>query len=68
MPTFRIYIVEHTHTHTHTCGNMVLSAADLIGGAENLGDNGDVGWEELVSEAPPTTLSLGDSVQTKEVT
>lgn len=38
-----------------------MSAADLIGGAENLGDSGEVGWEELVSEAPPTTLSLGES-------
>ena len=46
-----------------TCGNIVLSAADLMGGAENLGDSGDVGWEELVSDAPPTTLSFGDSGQ-----
>lgn len=42
-----------------------MSAADLIGGAENLGDSGEVGWEELVSEAPPTTLSLGDSKSKK---
>ena len=37
------HIHTHSHKHTHTCGNMVLSAADLIGGAENLGDSGDVG-------------------------
>ena len=46
----------------HTCGNIVLRTADLMGGAENLGESGEVGWEELVSEAPPTPPSLGDSV------
>ena len=47
----------------HTCGNIVFSTADLMGGAENLGESGDVGWEELVSEAPPTPPSLGDSTK-----
>ena len=55
------YYVILLHQFLCTCGNIVLSAADLIGGAENLGDSGEVGWEELVSEAPPTMLSLGDS-------
>lgn len=46
-----------------TCGNIVLRAAERMGGAENLGDSGEVGWEELVSDAPPPKLPLGDSVQ-----
>ena len=46
-----------------TCGNIVLRAAERMGGAENLGDSGEVGWEELVSDAPPPKLPLGDSAQ-----
>ena len=40
---------------------MFFSTAFLMGGAENFGESGDVGWEEL-SEAPPTDPSfLGET-------